>query len=117
MVFLRVFPLLLPYAALAINILILRALSRWASTCCSATPACCPSATPRCSGGGAYAAGIAIVHYGAPWWSACRSASRPRRARPVAIGLFAIRTRGIYFAMVTLALSQCVYYIAYQAVR
>ena len=32
------------------------------------------------------------------------------------IGVLAIRKRGIYFAMVTLALSQCVYYLFYQAV-
>jgi branched-chain amino acid transport system permease protein len=32
------------------------------------------------------------------------------------IGALAIRTRGIYFAMVTMALSQCVYYLFYQAV-
>jgi branched-chain amino acid transport system permease protein len=31
------------------------------------------------------------------------------------IGVLAIRTRGIYFAMVTMALSQCVYYLFYQA--
>jgi branched-chain amino acid transport system permease protein len=30
--------------------------------------------------------------------------------------VLAIRTRGIYFAMVTMALSQCVYYLFYQAV-
>jgi branched-chain amino acid transport system permease protein len=33
-----------------------------------------------------------------------------------AIGALAIRTRGIYFAMVTMALSQCVFYLFYQAV-
>jgi len=32
----------------------------------------------------------------------------------LAMGLLAIRTRGIYFAMVTLALSQCVYFLVYQ---
>jgi branched-chain amino acid transport system permease protein len=32
------------------------------------------------------------------------------------IGGLAIRTRGIYFAMVTMALAQCVYYVFYQAV-
>jgi branched-chain amino acid transport system permease protein len=32
------------------------------------------------------------------------------------IGGLAIRTRGIYFAMVTMALAQCVYYLFYQAV-
>jgi branched-chain amino acid transport system permease protein len=32
------------------------------------------------------------------------------------IGVLAIRTRGIYFAMVTMALAQCVYYLFYQAV-
>ena len=31
------------------------------------------------------------------------------------IGVLAIRTRGIYFSMVTLALAQCVYYVFYQA--
>ena len=37
---------------------------------------------------------------------------------PVAlvVGVLAIRTRGIYFAMVTMALSQCVYYLFYQAI-
>lgn len=32
------------------------------------------------------------------------------------VGVLAIRTRGIYFAMVTMALSQCVYYLFYQAI-
>ena len=32
-----------------------------------------------------------------------------------AMGVLAVRTRGIYFAMVTLALSQCVYYVALEA--
>jgi branched-chain amino acid transport system permease protein len=31
------------------------------------------------------------------------------------VGAMAIRSRGIYFAMVTLALAQCVYYILYQS--
>jgi len=32
----------------------------------------------------------------------------------VVIGWFATRSRGIYFAMVTLALSQVVYYVVFQ---
>ena len=66
-------------------------------------------------GGGAYACGIAMVTLGLPWWAGVAASVLAGAALAGAIGALAIRTRGIYFAMVTLALSQCVYYAAYEA--
>ena len=66
-------------------------------------------------GAGAYACGIAILRLGAHWAAAIALGVAAGAAVAFLIGLFATRTRGIYFAMVTLALSQCAYFIAYQA--
>ena len=65
-------------------------------------------------GGGAYACGIAIVHFGAPWWAAILAGTLGGLLVAAAMGALAVRARGIYFAMVTLALAQCVYYLFYQ---
>lgn len=65
-------------------------------------------------GAGAYGAGILIAQAGAPWWLALPAAVAICALLALAMGLLAIRTRGIYFAMVTLALSQCVYFLVYQ---
>ena len=70
---------------------------------------------PRCFGTGAYVCGMPIVHLGVPWSVGDRRSASPGGLVAVLIGALAIRTRGIYFAMVTLALSQCVYYVFYQA--
>ncbi|MDE2361204.1 MAG: branched-chain amino acid ABC transporter permease [Hyphomicrobiales bacterium] len=67
-------------------------------------------------GAGAYLCGIAFVHFGAPWWAAIIVGAVSGMIVAAIIGALAIRTRGIYFAMVTLALSQCVYYLFYEAV-
>ena len=50
-----------------------------------------------------------------PWWAGVGAAVLAGAGLAAAMGALATRTRGIYFAMVTLALSQCVYYAAYQA--
>ena len=68
-------------------------------------------------GTGAYVCGIAIVAFRAAVVRGDRARHARRRSSMAAlIGVLAIRTRGIYFAMVTMALSQCVYYLFYQAV-
>ena len=67
-------------------------------------------------GTGAYMCGIAIVHFGLPWYAAILCGICGGLVMAAAIGVLAIRTRGIYFAMVTMALSQCVYYLFYEAV-
>ena len=66
-------------------------------------------------GGGAYACGIALVHFGVPWWAALALGTLGGVVTAAAMGGLAVRARGIYFAMVTLALAQCVYYLFYQA--
>ncbi|MYN43194.1 branched-chain amino acid ABC transporter permease [Duganella sp. FT109W] len=63
---------------------------------------------------GSYTAGILIAHAGLAWWAAIPLAILASAMLALAMGLLAIRTRGIYFAMVTLALSQCVYFLVYQ---
>jgi branched-chain amino acid transport system permease protein len=51
-----------------------------------------------------------------PWYAAIALGIVGGLLMALLIGILAIRTRGIYFAMVTMALSQCVYYLFYRAV-
>ena len=66
-------------------------------------------------GAGAYVTGIAIGQFGVNWFVALLLGVVVGGALAFVIGLLSIRTRGIYFSMVTLALSQLVYYTALQA--
>jgi ABC-type branched-chain amino acid transport system, permease component len=66
-------------------------------------------------GAGAYTTGIAIGAFGANWFVAMIAGVAVAGLLSVVMGILAIRTRGIYFSMVTLALSQLVYYTALQA--
>jgi branched-chain amino acid transport system permease protein len=66
-------------------------------------------------GAGAYATGIAIGAFGANWFLAMLIGVVFSGLLSALMGVLAIRTRGIYFSMVTLALSQLVYYTALQA--
>jgi branched-chain amino acid transport system permease protein len=66
-------------------------------------------------GVGSYLAGISVVHAGWPWWAAIVVGVAASCLAGLVIGYLAIRTRGIYFSMVTLALAQIVYYIFYKA--
>lgn len=66
-------------------------------------------------GGGAYACGIALTRFGVPWWGAILAGAAAGTIIAFAMGALAVRTHGIYFAMVTLALSQVVYFGFYQA--
>jgi branched-chain amino acid transport system permease protein len=64
---------------------------------------------------GSYLAGISIVHYGLPWGAAIIIGVIGAAIGGLIMGFLAIRTRGIYFSMVTLALGQIMYYIFYKA--
>ncbi|MDP4006342.1 branched-chain amino acid ABC transporter permease [Methylobacterium sp. NEAU K] len=66
-------------------------------------------------GTGAYVTGIAIGAYGLHPLAAMGLAVAAAGALALALGAVSIRSRGIYFAMVTLALAQLVYYAALQA--
>ena len=66
-------------------------------------------------GSGSYATGMVMVHYGWQWWLAIPAGVGVAALIGLVMGYLAIRSRGIYFAMVTLALGQCVYFAFYKA--
>jgi branched-chain amino acid transport system permease protein len=111
--FFAVFPWLMPYQSLAINILIYGLFAVGFNLLFGYT-GLLSFGHAAFLGVGAYTAGILIAQHGAPWWMAIPAAIVAACAVALVMGLLAIRTRGIYFAMVTLALSQCVYFLIYQ---
>lgn len=113
--FLLVFPLVMPFKALAVLILIY-GLYALGFNLLFGYLGLLSFGHSALFGTGAYLCGIAIVHGHLPWYTAIVIGTLSGTAMAALIGSLAIRTRGIYFAMVTLALSQCVYYLFYQAV-
>jgi branched-chain amino acid transport system permease protein len=112
--FLIVFPLLLPFKAIAVNVLVY-GLFAVGFNMLYGYLGLLSFGHAALFGGGAYACGIALTRFGLPWWAGIMAGIAGGAAIAALIGVFAIRSRGIYFAMVTLALAQCLYYIAYQA--
>jgi branched-chain amino acid transport system permease protein len=112
--FLLAFPLLVPFKALAVNILIY-GLYALGFNLLFGYLGILSFGHSALFGAGAYLAGIALVRFGMPWWAAIAIGTLAGTGMAVLIGAIAIRTRGIYFSMVTLALAQCVYYVFYQA--
>jgi branched-chain amino acid transport system permease protein len=110
-----VFPLVMPFTALAVNILIY-GLFALGFNLVYGYLGLLSFGHAALFGTGAYFCGIAIVHFGLPWFAAIALGILGGLLMAALIGVLAIRTRGIYFAMVTMALSQCVYYLFYQAV-
>ena len=55
------------------------------------------------------------MHAGWPWWAAILVGVASSCLAGLVIGYLAIRTRGIYFSMVTLALARIVNYLFYKA--
>jgi len=113
--FVLVFPLVMPFTALAVNILIY-GLFALGFNLVFGYLGLLSFGHAALFGTGAYLCGIAIVHFALPWYAAIAVGVLGGLVMAAAIGVLAIRTRGIYFAMVTMALSQCVYYLFYQAV-
>ncbi|MCW0234386.1 MAG: branched-chain amino acid ABC transporter permease [Ferrovibrio sp.] len=112
---LLIFPWLMPYEALAVNILVLGLYAVGFNLLFGYT-GLLSFGHAAFLGSGAYGCGIALVHFGVPWFGAILIGVLVSVFFAAIMGFLAIRTRGIYFAMVTLALSQCVYYLFYQAV-
>jgi branched-chain amino acid transport system permease protein len=113
--FVLVFPLVMPFTALAVNILIY-GLFALGFNLVYGYLGLLSFGHAALFGTGAYLCGIAIVHFALPWYAAIAVGVLGGLIMAALIGVLAIRTRGIYFAMVTMALSQCVYYLFYQAV-
>ena len=114
--FLLGFPLLMPYHALAVNILVFGLFAVGFNLLFGYT-GLLSFGHAAFLGVGSYLTGIAMVHGGWPWWLALVLGVVCAALAGVVIGFLAIRTRGIYFSMVTLALAQIVYYAFYKAER
>ena len=114
--FLLVFPLLVPYQALAINILIFGLFAVGFNLLFGYT-GLLSFGHAAFLGVGSYLTGIGMVHMGLPWGLAVLLGVLSAALVGVVMGYLAIRTRGIYFSMVTLALAQIVYYAFYKAER
>jgi len=114
--FLVLFPLVMPYEALAINILIFGLYAVGFNLLFGYT-GMLSFGHAAFLGVGSYLCGIAIVSGGWPWWAAIFAGVAASALVGLVMGFLAIRTRGIYFSMVTLALAQIVYYAFYKAER
>ena len=113
---LLVFPLLMPYEALAINILIFGLYAVGFNLLFGYT-GMLSFGHAAFFGVGSYLTGISMVHFNLPWFAAIVAGVAAAALAGLVIGYLAIRTRGIYFSMVTLALGQIVYYGFYKADR
>ena len=116
LIFLLLFPLIMPYEALALNILIFGLYAVGFNLLFGYT-GLLSFGHAAFFGVGSYLTGISIVHFGLPWWVAIVAGTVASGVVGLVIGFLAIRTRGIYFSMVTLALGQIVYYAFYKAER
>ena len=114
--FLLVLPLLVPYHALAINLLIFGLFAVGFNLLFGYT-GLLSFGHAAFLGVGSYLTGIGMVHMGLPWGLAVLLGVVSAALVGVVMGYLAIRTRGIYFSMVTLALAQIVYYAFYKAER
>jgi branched-chain amino acid transport system permease protein len=112
--FLMIFPLIMPYEALALNILIFGLYAVGFNLLFGYT-GLLSFGHAAFFGVGSYLTGIAIIRFGLSWWMAIAVGTACAALVGVVIGYLAIRTRGIYFSMVTLALAQIVYYVFYKA--
>jgi branched-chain amino acid transport system permease protein len=114
--FLLIFPLVMPYEALAVNILIFGLFAVGLNLLFGYT-GMLSFGHAAFFGVGSYITGIAMVHFGVNWVIAIVLGVLASIVAGIVIGWLAIRTRGIYFSMVTLALGQIVYYAFYKAER
>jgi branched-chain amino acid transport system permease protein len=111
--FLAVFPWLAPYKALAVNILIF-GLFAMGFNLIYGYAGMLSFGHAAFFGLGAYGCGVPIANFGVPWFFALPLGAVIAGLAAAVIGWFATRSRGIYFAMVTLAFSQVAYYVAFQ---
>ena len=116
LLFLLVFPWLMPYEALAVNILIFGLFAVGFNLVFGYT-GMLSFGHASFLGVGSYLTGIAMVHFGLHWLAAIVVGVLASLLAGLVVGYLAIRTRGIYFSMVTLALGQVIYYLFYKAER
>ena len=111
---LALFPLVFPFHTLAINILLFGLFAAGYNLTFGYTGKL-SFGHAAFFGGGAYGCGILIANYQVHWALVVVFGIALGGVIAFLIGLLATRTRGIYFAMVTLALAQCVYFLFFHA--
>lgn len=111
---LLILPVLTPYNALAVNILIFGLFAVGFNLVYGYT-GMLSFGHASFFGVGSYLTGIAMVHFGVNWIPAIFVGVAASLFAGLVVGYLAVRTRGIYFSMVTLALGQVIYYIFYKA--
>jgi branched-chain amino acid transport system permease protein len=111
---LALFPLIFPFHTLAINILLFGLFAAGYNLTFGYTGKL-SFGHAAFFGGGAYGCGILIANYDVHWALAIAGGILLGGLIALVIGLLATRTRGIYFAMITLALAQCVYFVFFHA--
>jgi branched-chain amino acid transport system permease protein len=111
---LAAFPLIFPFYSLAINILLFGLFAAGYNLTFGYTGKL-SFGHAAFFGGGAYGCGVLISVYSIGWPLALLFGIALAGLIAFAMGLLAMRTRGIYFAMVTLALAQCVYFLFFHA--
>ena len=114
MLVLLVFPWLMPYEALAVNVLVFGLYAVGFNLVFGYT-GMLSFGHAAFLGTGSYLTGIAMVHLGVNWLAAIGIGVVSALLIGALVGYLAIRTRGIYFSMVTLALGQIIYYVFYKA--
>ncbi len=111
---LLVMPFVVPYEALSVNILIFGLFAIGFNVLFGYT-GLLSFGHAAFFGLGGYGTGIVMVQWGWPWYFAILLGVVVATLAGAAMGALAIRSKGIYFSMVTLALGQCVYYIIYKS--
>ena len=111
--FLLIFPYLTPYTALASNVLIFM-LFAMAYDICLGYAGMLSFGHAAFFGAGAYTTALFILHLKANVFVAIGAGMLVSLIISYPIGFLAIRRRGIYFAMVTLAFAQMLYFIAFK---
>jgi branched-chain amino acid transport system permease protein len=111
---LAVVPILLPFTSLAILILVF-GLFAAAFNVLYGYAGILSLGHAALFGTGAYTCGVLVVRFGLTWPFAVVCGAVAAGLLGVVFALMSLRVRGVYFAMITLALGQCVFFAAFQA--
>ncbi|MTW18728.1 branched-chain amino acid ABC transporter permease [Rhodoplanes serenus] len=111
LVFLAVLPLVLPYTSLAGTVLVM-GLFAAGYNLVFGYAGILSLGHAAMFGGGAYTTGLLMLKLGLSWPLAVVAGAVAGALVGIVFAALALRTRGIYFAMVTLALGQCGYQLA-----
>ena len=111
--FFVIFPFIVPYKALATQIIIWGLFALGYNVCLGYT-GMLSFGHAAFFGVGAYTAGIVLIRIWGNIWFSLIGSIVVAALLAVVIGYMSIKRRGIYFAMLTLAFAQLVYFVAFQ---